>query len=184
MLNNYSYTIDDRDTILDQSTNQNIWADGDVHQIFDQEANIASGDQSNAAGGDIDVEDSYNDSHDVEYDVRDSFNDNSDNSDNSDHSDNSDNSIDVDIEDSLNDESDHSTDNSVDVDLEDSFNDESDHSTDNSVEVEDSFNPEVDVEDSFTYEDDSTIDLLKAQIKIFDAQAGTDTTVDSLPGVG
>ena len=36
----------------------------------------------------------------------------------------------------------------------------------------------------FTYEDDATIDLLKAQIKIFDEQAGTVTTVDSLPGSG
>jgi len=36
----------------------------------------------------------------------------------------------------------------------------------------------------FTYEDDTTIDTLKATIKEFDAQAGTTTTVDSLPGSG
>jgi raffinose/stachyose/melibiose transport system substrate-binding protein len=36
----------------------------------------------------------------------------------------------------------------------------------------------------FTYEDDATIDLLKAQVKKFDAQAGTTTTIDSLPGSG
>ncbi|MFI5891590.1 ABC transporter substrate-binding protein [Actinoplanes sp. NPDC051513] len=36
----------------------------------------------------------------------------------------------------------------------------------------------------FTYEDNSTIDLLKAQIKKFDEQNGTTTTVDSLPGSG
>ena len=36
----------------------------------------------------------------------------------------------------------------------------------------------------FTYEDDSTIGLLKEQAKSFDAQAGTVTTVDSLPGSG
>lgn len=36
----------------------------------------------------------------------------------------------------------------------------------------------------FTYEDDSTINLLKAQIKKFDAEAGTTTVVDSLPGSG
>ena len=36
----------------------------------------------------------------------------------------------------------------------------------------------------FTYEDDATIDLLKAQLKTFDGQAGTVTTVDSLPGSG
>ncbi|MET1006377.1 MAG: extracellular solute-binding protein, partial [Propionibacteriaceae bacterium] len=36
----------------------------------------------------------------------------------------------------------------------------------------------------FTYEDDTTIGLLKAQVKKFDAEAGTTTTVDSLPGSG
>ena len=36
----------------------------------------------------------------------------------------------------------------------------------------------------FTYEGDETIDLFKAQIDKFDAQAGTTTTVDSLPGSG
>jgi raffinose/stachyose/melibiose transport system substrate-binding protein len=36
----------------------------------------------------------------------------------------------------------------------------------------------------FTYEDDSTIGLLKAQVKKFDQQNGTTTTVDSLPGSG
>jgi raffinose/stachyose/melibiose transport system substrate-binding protein len=36
----------------------------------------------------------------------------------------------------------------------------------------------------FTYEDDSTIGNLKAQVKKFDAQAGTTTVVDSLPGSG
>jgi raffinose/stachyose/melibiose transport system substrate-binding protein len=36
----------------------------------------------------------------------------------------------------------------------------------------------------FTYEDDATIGLLKAQVAKFDAQAGTTTVVDSLPGSG
>jgi raffinose/stachyose/melibiose transport system substrate-binding protein len=36
----------------------------------------------------------------------------------------------------------------------------------------------------FTYEDDATIDLLKTQVKAFDSQNGTTTTVDSLPGSG
>ncbi|WP_030435928.1 ABC transporter substrate-binding protein [Actinoplanes subtropicus] len=36
----------------------------------------------------------------------------------------------------------------------------------------------------FTYEDNSTVGLLKEQIKKFDAQNGTTTTVDSLPGSG
>jgi raffinose/stachyose/melibiose transport system substrate-binding protein len=36
----------------------------------------------------------------------------------------------------------------------------------------------------FTYEDDTTIGLFKAQVKKFDEQNGTTTTVDSLPGSG
>ena len=36
----------------------------------------------------------------------------------------------------------------------------------------------------FTYEGNETIDLFKAQIKKFDEQNGTTTTVDSLPGSG
>jgi raffinose/stachyose/melibiose transport system substrate-binding protein len=36
----------------------------------------------------------------------------------------------------------------------------------------------------FTYEADETIGLLKAQVKKFDAENGTTTTVDSLPGSG
>ena len=52
-------TIDNRTTIVDQSTNQNIWTEGgDVTQIFDQEAVIASGDGSVAAGDDATVVDS------------------------------------------------------------------------------------------------------------------------------
>ncbi|MFD4420536.1 IniB N-terminal domain-containing protein [Agromyces sp. NPDC058484] len=53
-------TIDNRSTIIDQSTNQNIWAQGDVTQIFDQEANVAVGDGSVAAGNDADVDNSDN----------------------------------------------------------------------------------------------------------------------------
>jgi hypothetical protein len=51
-------TIDARTTIVDQSTNQNIWADGDVTQIFDQDAVVASGDDSVAAGDDATIDDS------------------------------------------------------------------------------------------------------------------------------
>ena len=36
----------------------------------------------------------------------------------------------------------------------------------------------------FTYEDNTTLPLLKAQVKQFDTQNGTTTTVDSLPGSG
>ena len=52
--------MDDRDTITDQSVNQNIWADGDVKQWFDNDSVVASGDRANAAGDDADVEDSNN----------------------------------------------------------------------------------------------------------------------------
>lgn len=52
-------TIDARSTIVDQSVNQNIWTNGgDVTQIFDQDAVVASGDQSVAAGDDATVVDS------------------------------------------------------------------------------------------------------------------------------
>jgi hypothetical protein len=53
-------TIDNRATVIDQSTNQNIWADGDVTQIFDQEAVVAVGDDSVAAGDDAAVDNSEN----------------------------------------------------------------------------------------------------------------------------
>ncbi|MET0932566.1 MAG: IniB N-terminal domain-containing protein, partial [Mycetocola sp.] len=39
VVNNYSYN----DTITDLSVNQNIWASGDVTQLFDNDAIIASG---------------------------------------------------------------------------------------------------------------------------------------------
>jgi hypothetical protein len=54
-------TIDNRATVIDQSTNQNIWAGGDVTQIFDQEAVVAVGDDSVAAGDDAAVDNSEND---------------------------------------------------------------------------------------------------------------------------
>ncbi|WP_461187695.1 IniB N-terminal domain-containing protein [Arthrobacter sp. Z4-13] len=62
VVNNYSYTstVDDRDTITDQSVNQNIWADGDVTQYFDNDSVVASGDRAVAAGDDVDIEDSNN----------------------------------------------------------------------------------------------------------------------------
>jgi hypothetical protein len=70
IVNNYSYTstVDDRDTISDQSVNQNVWADGDIEQWFDNDSVVASGDHAVAAGGDVDIDvdhsmsivDSYN----------------------------------------------------------------------------------------------------------------------------
>jgi hypothetical protein len=49
--NTYSTThIDDRDTVLDNSVNQQVFAHGDVHQMFDNDPVIASGDHAVAAG--------------------------------------------------------------------------------------------------------------------------------------
>ena len=125
IVNNYSYTsvVDDRDTITDQSVNQNIWANGDVTQWFDNDAVVASGDHSIAAGGDADVDNSTGDEHNhsvnlttgdvgggiaignTDNSVEDSYND--------DHSTNDDHSV----EDSYN------TDLDLDVDVTDSYND-------------------------------------------------------------
>ena len=53
--NNWT-TIDSRSTIVDQSVNQNIWTEGgDVTQIFDQTAGVASGDGSMAGGDDVNI---------------------------------------------------------------------------------------------------------------------------------
>jgi hypothetical protein len=55
-------TVDARSTILDQSVNQNIWTEGgDVTQVFDQDAVVASGDNAIAAGDDASVSDSDTD---------------------------------------------------------------------------------------------------------------------------
>ncbi|MCR2785029.1 MULTISPECIES: IniB N-terminal domain-containing protein [unclassified Microbacterium] len=58
-------TIDDRDTIVDQSVNQNIWAAGDVTQTFDNEAVVGSGDGSIAAGDDVDIDQTEDNSTNV-----------------------------------------------------------------------------------------------------------------------
>ncbi|TFV98777.1 IniB N-terminal domain-containing protein [Orlajensenia leifsoniae] len=60
--------VDDRDTVVDQSVNQNIWADGDVTQTFDNQANVASGDDAVAAGGDATVDKTWDDSTTIEAD--------------------------------------------------------------------------------------------------------------------
>ena len=49
---NYVYN-DSHDTVLDNSVNQNIWADGDVFQSFDNDPVIASGAGAVAAGDDV-----------------------------------------------------------------------------------------------------------------------------------
>jgi len=63
---NLSYTdIDARSTVIDQSTNQNIWAHGDVTQTFDQSAVTASGDGSIAAGDGVGIDQSQDHSTNV-----------------------------------------------------------------------------------------------------------------------
>ncbi|NNC11930.1 hypothetical protein HII28_08560 [Planctomonas sp. JC2975] len=54
--------VDNRSTLVDQSTNQNIWATGDVTQNFDQHATVGSGDGSTVAGGNIDLTSTQDDS--------------------------------------------------------------------------------------------------------------------------
>ncbi|HHW84486.1 MAG TPA: hypothetical protein GX743_11870 [Actinomycetales bacterium] len=56
-----NFQIDSRSTIIDQSVNQNIWAEGDVTQVFDQEAIAAVGDGAIAAGEDVVVDASETD---------------------------------------------------------------------------------------------------------------------------
>lgn len=102
--------VDDRDTIVDQSVNQNIWAEGDVTQTFDNEAVVASGDEAVAAGEDAVVDKTHDQSTTIEAGedvnlgndttveiVEDSFNEDSDTSTTTDES------VDVIIEDSLDD---------------------------------------------------------------------------------
>ncbi|MEV8273721.1 IniB N-terminal domain-containing protein [Microbacterium sp. NPDC077184] len=110
--------IDDRDTIVDQSVNQNIWAGGDVTQVFDNEAIVASGDEAIAAGDDVDastnLDASTNIGNGAEGDV------------------NVGNDTDTTtIEDSFNDESDNSTntENNADVDVNESFNESTETNT-------------------------------------------------------
>ena len=55
-VSNHFAWVDDRDTIVDQSVNQNIWADGDVTQTFDNHAVVASGDDAIAAGDGLEVD--------------------------------------------------------------------------------------------------------------------------------
>ena len=183
VVNNYSYssTVDDRDTVSDQSVNQNIWADGDVSQFFDNHATIAQGDHAMAAGDDIDFDDSFNvrdsgstdnsvdnstdysvtagrdaniGTTDVDVDFGDAFNTDS----SIDDSFNTD--FDLDVADSFNDSSDNSADNShnsVDMyaDLEDVGNtDNSVSSTvDNSVELENVGNTDNSVAVDMEFED-------------------------------
>lgn len=49
-------------TIVDQSVNQNIWADGDVLQVFDQSAVVSTGEGSLAVGGNVVIDESQDSS--------------------------------------------------------------------------------------------------------------------------
>jgi len=199
VVNRFSYTtnttlLDDRDTITDQSVNQNIWAHGDVEQWFDNDAAVAAGDRAVAAGHDAAVRDSNN--------IRDSYNtdhstDNS--TDSSIHaggdvsigneetaiSDSFNTDVGLDVDDSFNDNSDHSdhtdlSDHSistdVDLDVRDSFNDNSDNSTHNSMEVDDSFNQDsstttaVDVHVDDSFQDNSATSIVEDNLVVADNQ--------------
>lgn len=81
-----SFHIDNRSTIVDQSVNQSIWAEGDVLQVFDQETVLAVGDASMAAGNNAVVDSSRNDTTmgdvsigntETNVEIDDSFNDES-----------------------------------------------------------------------------------------------------------
>lgn len=60
IITNTAY-VTNNSTILDQSVNQDLWAEGDILQLFDNEAIIASGEGSTAAGRDV-VDDDSTDS--------------------------------------------------------------------------------------------------------------------------
>ncbi|WP_258803274.1 IniB N-terminal domain-containing protein [Pseudarthrobacter sp. NS4] len=57
VVNNYSYpsTAYDPSTITDQSASQNIWADGDVEQWFDNYSVVASSDRAGASDSDMNM---------------------------------------------------------------------------------------------------------------------------------
>jgi len=166
VVNSFAYTsnttmLDDRDTITDQSVNQNIWAHGDVEQWFDHDAVVASGDHAVAGGDDASVRDSNNirDSYNADHSTDNSIHAGGDvgigneltaisGSFNTDDSFNTDVGLDVDHSFNDNpdhadysDHSDHSTSTDTAVDVHDSFNDNSDNSTATAVDVnvDDSF---------------------------------------------
>ena len=113
------FSFDTRATTLDQSVNQSIWAEGDVTQLFDQDAVVAAGDESVAGGENVDIDNSTTDigagdisigNTDTDVEIEDSFNDES---------------VDVELD--------------LEADVEDSANDQS-STVEQDVSVEDSFN--------------------------------------------
>jgi hypothetical protein len=136
-----NFHIDNRATIVDQSVNQNIWAEGDVNQIFDQEANIASGDNAVAAGEDASVDNSTTDvevgdiavgNEETNVDIDGSFND---------ETTSTETDIEVEAEGSFNDTA---TENNTDVAVDNSFNDTATADVDTSYEYDNSGNIESD----------------------------------------
>lgn len=130
-----SFHIDNRSTIVDQSVNQNIWAEGDVTQYFDQQAVLAAGDNSVAAGDDALVDNSSTDlsmgdvaigNTSTNTDISDSFNDSSTNV-------NTD--AELSAEESFND---NSVNTDVDAEINDSFQNTESSVTDTDVSVSDS----------------------------------------------
>jgi hypothetical protein len=117
--------INNQNTVVDQSSSNNILAAGDVFQGSANQAQVASGEGAYAAGDNIDITTTVNQSTNIAADgdvLIDSeknveFNFNSGNEYNFDYS-YEDNSIDVDVDDSFNDYS-------LEVGINDSFNDES-----------------------------------------------------------
>lgn len=112
------FQIDNRSTIIDQSVNQDIWAEGDVTQLFDQEAVVAVGDQALAAGDEAAVDNSETDiavgdvaigNTETTTEINDSF---------TDESTTVEVAVDAEAEDSFNDQS---TDVTIDADIDDSF---------------------------------------------------------------
>lgn len=135
-----SFHIDNRSTIVDQSVNQNIWAQGDVTQYFDQQAVLAAGDGSVAAGHDAAVDNSTTDVTVGDVSIGNT-------------------STNTDISDSFNDAS---TSTNVDATLtaQDSFNDNSAHSQAN-TEINDSFhNTETSIVDTDTTISDSDVTVV------------------------
>ena len=131
--------IDNRSMQLDQSVSQIVEAGngGGVDQEFNQEATVAFGDESIAAGDDVDIFESRIDVHmgDISMGntwdtttISDSFQDNSVSNEWE---------MEVDIEDSYNDNSQHTD---LDVEIEDSFTNEIDSSFENSMEWENNGN--------------------------------------------
>jgi len=125
--------IDNRSLQLDQSVNQLVDAGGNVHQEFGQEATVAFGDESMAAGDDLTVVDTRFDIQMGDVSMGNTWNTTTISDSFQDNSVSNEWEMDVEIEDSFNDES---TETNIDVEIEDSFTSEVDATFENSWEWE------------------------------------------------